>query len=192
VSYLSVPTRPPAENWVKPPSEENLNRAYQILSRKGLAVELLTGYEGNAFASTGEAAADLLAITSVHPMREEAVREFLERTGSSWDLVQNLMDSGQLIKTEYQGHQFYLRRLKNGGHPRRFLIPPEKNRKSGDSLLISILQTNGGHNTHTPILHSFGHNPSPKMRTIMCAPFRLSFCYCFFMPSVKRKGNGKA
>jgi wyosine [tRNA(Phe)-imidazoG37] synthetase (radical SAM superfamily) len=115
VSYLSIPTRPPAENWVKPPSEENLNRAYQILSRKGLAVELLTGYEGNAFASTGEAAADLLAITSVHPMREEAVREFLERTGSSWDLVQNLMDSGQLIKTEYQGHQFYLRKLKKTG-----------------------------------------------------------------------------
>jgi wyosine [tRNA(Phe)-imidazoG37] synthetase (radical SAM superfamily) len=115
VSYLSVPTRPPAENWVKPPSEENLNRAYQILSRKGLAVELLTGYEGNAFASTGEAAADLLAITSVHPMREEAVREFLERTGSSWELVQNLIDAGQLIKAEYQGRKFYLRRLKKTG-----------------------------------------------------------------------------
>ena len=115
VSYLSVPTRPPAENWARPPSEENLNRAYQILSRKGLAVELLAGYEGSAFASTGDAAADLLAITSVHPMREEAVRKFLERAGNSWDLVQSLIDAGELIKAEYQGHKFYLRKLKKTG-----------------------------------------------------------------------------
>jgi wyosine [tRNA(Phe)-imidazoG37] synthetase (radical SAM superfamily) len=114
-SYLSIPTRPPAENWARPPSEENLNRAYQILSRKGLAVELLAGYEGSAFASTGDAAADLLAITSVHPMREEAVRKFLERAGNSWDLVQSLIDAGELIKVEYQGHKFYLRKLKKTG-----------------------------------------------------------------------------
>ena len=114
-SYLSIPTRPPAENWARPPSEENLNRAYQILSRRGLAVELLAGYEGSAFASTGDAAADLLAITSVHPMREEAVRKFLERAGNSWDLVQSLIDAGELIKVEYQGHTFYLRKLKKSG-----------------------------------------------------------------------------
>lgn len=112
VSYLSVPTRPPAEKWVRPPSEKALNEAYQIFSRNGLVVELLTGYEGNAFASTGNTANDLLAITSVHPMREEAVREYLERSGNSWQLVQNLIESGQLIKTEYQGHKFYLRKLK--------------------------------------------------------------------------------
>ena len=116
LSYLSIPTRPPAENWVRPPSEENLNQAYQIISQKGLAVELLTGYEGNAFASTGDAATDLLAITSVHPMRDDAVRKFLERTGSNWDLVRNLINAGKLIEAEYQGHKFYLRKLKKTGN----------------------------------------------------------------------------
>jgi wyosine [tRNA(Phe)-imidazoG37] synthetase (radical SAM superfamily) len=53
VAYLSVPTRPPAEAWVYRPKEDIINRAYQIVQRHVPRVELLTGYEGNAFASSG-------------------------------------------------------------------------------------------------------------------------------------------
>jgi len=108
--YLSVPTRPPAEDWVLPPSEESINRAYQIFSSKLDHVELLVGYEGDLFDFTGDVERDLLSITAVHPMREEAVKKFLEQAGRSWDIIQRLIDAGQLVEAEYGGNRFYLRR----------------------------------------------------------------------------------
>lgn len=33
-AYISIPTRPPAEKWIKSPDEEAINRAYQIFSNK--------------------------------------------------------------------------------------------------------------------------------------------------------------
>ncbi|VVB63802.1 Radical SAM superfamily protein [uncultured archaeon] len=109
-AYISVPTRPPAENWVMPPSEESINRAYQIFSRKMERVELLVGYEGDIFDFTGDVERDLLSITAVHPMRKEAVDKFLEQAGKSWDVIQRLIDAGQLVENEYGGNRFYLRR----------------------------------------------------------------------------------
>jgi wyosine [tRNA(Phe)-imidazoG37] synthetase (radical SAM superfamily) len=90
-AYLAVPTRPPAEPWVLPPSESALNRAYQILARRIPKVEYLIGYEGDAFAATGEPEADLLSITAVHPMREDAVRHFLIKSGAGWPLIERLL-----------------------------------------------------------------------------------------------------
>lgn len=78
-AYISIPIRPPAERGVRPPDEEAINVFYQILNSRVKEVECLIGDEGNAFASTGDVAEDLLSITAVHPMREEAVREFLAR-----------------------------------------------------------------------------------------------------------------
>jgi wyosine [tRNA(Phe)-imidazoG37] synthetase (radical SAM superfamily) len=113
--YLAIPTRPPTEAWVRPPTEEALNRAYQILSQRLEHVEYLIGYEGNAFAFTGNVEEDLLSITAVHPMREEAVSEFLARAGVEWPVVHRLIAQGQLVETEYEGRKFYMRKL-HGEH----------------------------------------------------------------------------
>jgi wyosine [tRNA(Phe)-imidazoG37] synthetase (radical SAM superfamily) len=110
-AYLSVPTRPPAEEWVRPPDEEAINRAYQTLSKQVDQVEYLIGYEGNAFAFTGSVEEDLLSITAVHPMREEAVSEFLALAGADWPVVRKLIARGQLIEMEYDGLKFYMRKL---------------------------------------------------------------------------------
>ena len=110
-SYLSIPTRPPAEGWVRAPDEEVINWAYQTLHERVDQAEYLIGYEGNAFAFTGDVKEDLLSITAVHPMREEAVSEFLTRAGSDWSVVQRLINGGQLVETEYAGRNFYVRRL---------------------------------------------------------------------------------
>jgi wyosine [tRNA(Phe)-imidazoG37] synthetase (radical SAM superfamily) len=112
VAYLSIPTRPPAEAWVHAPAENVINRAYQIFSERLNHVEYLIGYEGNAFAFTGNVEEDLLSITSVHPMRENAVDEFLARAGTDRSVVHRLIGQDQLIETEYGGHKFYLRKLK--------------------------------------------------------------------------------
>lgn len=111
MAYLSVPTRPPAEKSVHAPDEAALNRIYQIITRKVKNLELLTGYEGNAFASTGDVAEDLLAITSVHPMREEAVHKLLDKAGTPWHVVEQLIADEQLKQTEYEGRKFYVRRI---------------------------------------------------------------------------------
>jgi wyosine [tRNA(Phe)-imidazoG37] synthetase (radical SAM superfamily) len=111
MAYLAVPTRPPAEAWVRAPEVGALNRAYQLLSEKVGQVEYLIGYEGNAFAVTGDVEQDLLSITAVHPMREDAVRTTLARAGADWETVRRLLAAGQLARAEYGGHAFYLRRL---------------------------------------------------------------------------------
>ncbi len=110
-AYLSIPTRPPAEKWVLPPDEEALTAAYQIISEHFEDVECLFGYEGNAFSSTGDVENDLLSIVSVHPMREEAVRKFLNRAGQDWSLIHNLVNQNRLLETEYEGKKYFIRKL---------------------------------------------------------------------------------
>jgi len=78
-AYLSIPTRPPAQKELKAASGPAINAAHQIFKQKISNVEYLIGYEGNAFAFTGNVEDDLLNITSVHPMREEAITEFLKK-----------------------------------------------------------------------------------------------------------------
>lgn len=109
-AYVSIPTRPPAEQWVRFPSEHTINRYYQIIAGATAGAEYLIGYEGNAFASTGDVAEDILSITAVHPMREEAIIEVLDRSGAGWDTIESLIGDDKLIESEYEGHKFYLRR----------------------------------------------------------------------------------
>jgi wyosine [tRNA(Phe)-imidazoG37] synthetase (radical SAM superfamily) len=110
-AYLSIPTRPPAERWRCGPDEVTLNRAYQILADKVKRVEYLIGYEGVDFALMGNIEKELLSITAVHPLREEAVSSLLVRAGSTWEVVDRLVAQGALAKTEHDGHLFYLRRF---------------------------------------------------------------------------------
>ncbi|MBW7957037.1 MAG: radical SAM protein [Deltaproteobacteria bacterium] len=109
-TYISVPTRPPSEKWVLPPDEQELNRCFQIFNEKLQSVEYLIGYEGDSFAYSGNVEADILGITAVHPMREDAVRNLLAKAGSGWSVVERMMEQGKLVKTEYRGEQFYLRK----------------------------------------------------------------------------------
>jgi wyosine [tRNA(Phe)-imidazoG37] synthetase (radical SAM superfamily) len=115
-AYLAIPTRPPAEPWAQPPDETPINRAYQILKEAVEHVEYLIGYEGNAFAFTGDIEDDLLSITAVHPMREDAVDEFLMKAGADWSAVHRLEDDDFLVVTEHGGHRFYVRKLNRQNH----------------------------------------------------------------------------
>ena len=112
-AYIAIPTRPPTEKWVKPAKEEALNMAFQIFSERigSDKVEYLIGYEGNAFAYTGNVKEDLLAITAVHPMREEAVAELLRKADASWQIIDELLHDGELVRLEYEGRIYYMRKL---------------------------------------------------------------------------------
>jgi wyosine [tRNA(Phe)-imidazoG37] synthetase (radical SAM superfamily) len=109
-AYIGIPTRPPAEP-IEPATEQTVNTAYQLFSEKLERVEYLIGYEGNAFACTGDVQDDLLSITAVHPMREEAIAEFLKTAGAGWQVVQQLIEERHIVELEYRGKKFYMRKL---------------------------------------------------------------------------------
>ena len=109
IAYISIPTRPPADKTVRPAGAEALNSAYQIISAYVKKVELLTGYEGNGFSSTGDAHNDILSITAVHPMRHDAVEDLLGKAGLSWNLVEEMLLKDEIIQSEFNGYTFYLR-----------------------------------------------------------------------------------
>lgn len=112
IAYIAVPTRPPAYKEVLPADEETVNRAYHIFREQIDKVELLTGYEGNAFSSIGSFAEDILSITAVHPMREDAVLELLGRTGEKYSVLDALVEENLIGRLEFNGSIYYLRKFK--------------------------------------------------------------------------------
>ena len=110
-SYIAIPTRPPAEKSSKPPVEQAINMAFQVFKEKSIHTEYLIGYEGNAFAFTGNVEDDLLSITSVHPMREDGVNRLLVKAKSGWNVIEKLMHEGKLTEVEYKNKKFYIRKL---------------------------------------------------------------------------------
>ena len=111
-AYLLVPTRPPAEKFVEPPSEENLNKAYQIFNSCIGNVELLfTGGEID-FTFSSDAEKELLSILAVHPMSLKAVQAFLSKAKADWQLVDKLIQNKILKEVEYSANKFLVRNLK--------------------------------------------------------------------------------
>jgi wyosine [tRNA(Phe)-imidazoG37] synthetase (radical SAM superfamily) len=112
-AYVAVPTRPPTEKWVEPAREEVVNAAFQVFSEKlGVdRVECLLGYEGNAFAFTGDVIEDLLSIMAIHPMRDDAVKGFLRKANSDWQIIESLLATGELVELEYEENRYYMRKL---------------------------------------------------------------------------------
>ena len=112
-AHIAIPTRPPAEKWVRPAEERTINHAFQVFSEVlGVEkVEYLIGYEGNAFSVFGKIEKDLLSIMSVHPMRQEAVIELLRKANADWHLIEGLLEENKIVELEYQGNKYYMRRL---------------------------------------------------------------------------------
>ena len=112
-AYIAIPVRPPTEEWVKPAKEEVTNMAFQMFSEKlGVdKVEYLIGYEGAAFTFTGNIEEDLLSIMAVHPMRKEAVMEFLKKANADWRVIEKFLSEDKLVELEYGENKYYMRRL---------------------------------------------------------------------------------
>jgi len=107
-----------ATNSTSPGNSSNIFFTFSLIiniflfKEKVDQVECLIGYEGNAFAFTSEPEEDILSITSVHPMREDALKDFLGRAHSNWSLIERLIKQGKLVESEYEGHKFYIRKFK--------------------------------------------------------------------------------
>ena len=115
-AYLAVPTRPTTVSTVRVPTQASLVRAYRLFAERLPSVELLTGHEVGEFAHSGDARTDLLAVTAVHPMREDAVHRLLQNDRADWALVEELLRAGLLEAVHYQGARYFLRPVRSGGH----------------------------------------------------------------------------
>lgn len=108
-AYLLVPTRPPAEETVKEPALKDKHLAFQIFSSIIGETRMMDYSEGVDFSFSSEAVKELLSILSVHPMRREAVKEFLLKSNSTWDLIQFLINENILRTEEYSGNTFLIK-----------------------------------------------------------------------------------
>lgn len=112
VAYISIPTRPPSEEWVEAPDEYAIASAHIIFRKILPRVELLVEFEGTDFTSTGNPIDDILAIASVHPLRRDALEGILARKGLEWGTVSSLLRDGKLAEVDYGGFSYYLRKFR--------------------------------------------------------------------------------
>ncbi|HNT27192.1 MAG TPA: radical SAM protein, partial [bacterium] len=112
-AYILVPTRPPARLDIVLPTPDALAAAWQIFNAAlpPDTAEMLTGHEGNAFSSTGDARADILAITAVHPLRTANIESILAAAGASWDIVESLKNEGLVSEVTFGADRFIVRTL---------------------------------------------------------------------------------
>jgi len=110
-SYIAIPTRPTTVKGVLPASDQALTMCYQGFREWLPRVELLLGRGGDEFGYSGNVEDDLLGITSVHPMSEKNVRQYLKKAGAEWRVITDLIERGSLVELQYRGQKFYLRRL---------------------------------------------------------------------------------
>lgn len=113
LSYLSIPTRPPAETRITAPSPDALQKFLKICAEQIPFLDLLFETEVGDFVSTGNFAEDVLSITAVHPLREQALKEMVINTGNKWEIVEDLLASGKISCVSYRNDKFFLHNFKN-------------------------------------------------------------------------------
>jgi wyosine [tRNA(Phe)-imidazoG37] synthetase (radical SAM superfamily) len=108
-AYLSVPTRPPVENFVKQPNPEKLNIAWQIFNKMEINTEFLTQLEGSDTGYTGNIYEDILNITAVHPLREDSLLKLLKNNNAGYEVVDSLIRQRLIKQVIYEGKKYFLR-----------------------------------------------------------------------------------
>lgn len=111
IAYIAIPTRPLAFGGIFPAEEIAVAMAHETFSRHKLNAEMLTGYEGNAFAASGNFADDILSITAVHPMRKDAVMELMTKSNASELILNQLIENELIEKVTFNNQEYFLRRF---------------------------------------------------------------------------------
>jgi wyosine [tRNA(Phe)-imidazoG37] synthetase (radical SAM superfamily) len=105
--HINLPTRPPVETWVQPPTNESLMQAMAIL---GNIAEVVHPAEGSFDLSGYDNLIDaVISIITRHPMRQEELERAIERwlPGQVSQALQDLMASGRAQVVERYGVRFW-------------------------------------------------------------------------------------
>ena len=104
---INIPSRPPAEDWVRPPTEAALERACRILG--GACPVTQPTAQGVALELAGDLADGLLGILRRHPLRDEELAAALTR----WPMrevrrvIAALADGGRVRAVHRLGSRFW-------------------------------------------------------------------------------------
>jgi wyosine [tRNA(Phe)-imidazoG37] synthetase (radical SAM superfamily)/predicted Fe-Mo cluster-binding NifX family protein len=103
--HIGVPTRPPAENWVRPPGREALSRALEIL---GSTARVIAPSDSD-FELVCDPVEEVLRIISRHPMREEELERSLSRYSQErvQQALESLRSSGRVKVVQRLGARFW-------------------------------------------------------------------------------------
>ena len=116
ISYILVPTRPPAENDVARPDIETIKSAFEIFTKAGIKTECITGDEGDHFIIEQDVVNGLLDIASVHPIKQNVLEKLLKENNCKWDIINKLLERDILESYTYENNTFYVRKIsKRGG-----------------------------------------------------------------------------
>jgi wyosine [tRNA(Phe)-imidazoG37] synthetase (radical SAM superfamily) len=107
-AYLMTPTRPPAEPWVQPASNETLEYAKKILEEHGIRTTILAAPEQPPPPKTlGEVIDALYRTLLVHPLPVEAIIRILEANSIPPEKgLQELAARPGVAEVLYQGRKF--------------------------------------------------------------------------------------
>ena len=105
--HITLPTRPPAEAWVRPPDEESLMQAVAILGSTARVVHPAEGeFDLGGFDSLEDA---VVSIVTRHPMRQEELEGALNRWSPEQveRVLANLSAGGRVQVVERYGMRFW-------------------------------------------------------------------------------------
>lgn len=105
--HLNIPTRPPAEIWIRPPDEEGLQRARAILGNVARIFDKTEGVHNlEGYSDVVEAVLDII---TRHPMRQDELEQTLEKwfPGEVSSALEELKSSGRAQVVERYGVKFW-------------------------------------------------------------------------------------
>lgn len=107
--HLVLPTRPPAESWVKPSAEEGIARAQRILGRFVPVLHPLKGYGNFSAGGERDPSTAAVAILRRHPMSDKELREFFRHcgVGDAESAISALQTAGKAIEIVRGGVRFW-------------------------------------------------------------------------------------
>jgi len=108
VSYFTIPTRPPVEQYAVPPETGKLEELAGFIKRTIPQSEMLCCPESGDFIAAGTMEEGLEGILAVHPMREDAVEKLVRSKGGSKDNLEDMIRIGLIHKVVYKGDCFYV------------------------------------------------------------------------------------
>jgi wyosine [tRNA(Phe)-imidazoG37] synthetase (radical SAM superfamily) len=106
-AYVTVPTRPGTEPWVHGPSGDVALRAAELVAASGISTTLLRADESQSgIATSPDAVKGLVGILAVHPMTEDAARDYAQRSDVDWSVIQRSIDAGRIVHARQDGVEF--------------------------------------------------------------------------------------
>ena len=109
-AYLALPLRPPAEDWVHPPSEERLMAVYHIFKEYIPQVELMMDLPETYLPSSEEPVQALLNTLQVHPLSKKEVKKYLRVHQLDWGVMNDLIRQGIIKSIPIRETEFFIRK----------------------------------------------------------------------------------